>query len=818
METLPQAYDRLGKFNQFIIYKLITKEDGRVDKVPIDYNTIKPINAHDQKNWLDANKATNIAKIYGEEYGVGFVLTSSDPFFFIDIDHCLLSEGLWSSIAHELCDLFPEAAVEVSQSREGLHIIGSYTQDIPKHKCKNSELSIELYTNQRFVALTGFGVRGDASANCNDELAKAIQKYFSLSEHENIKANNEWRDTPVSDWSGIEDDELLIKKLLNHETASSIFGDTASFKDLWTANVSALSHNYPAINDHDPYDRSSADMALANRLAFWTGNNHERIKTLMLRSSLNRGKWKKHKTYLKRTIENAVSVQKTVYQKTQSNSDKLSYQHIVEIFKEREKDFSYEETDDVLKKVASARLNTIQELNIYKELKGKSFIKSKKDFQNAVNDYRNKKSDKITHPKIAEAVIERIGRDNLIYCQSFFWQWEGGIWKRVDDQVIRQTIHTICHQKLSSEFSKSIIDSVFDLVKTELFQPNTILDSNNNDFIINVLNGELHFIDGSWKLLEHNRKNYFTTQMPVEFDPNAQAPKFVQFITDVFWGDSDPNEKFNVLLEMIGYSMLTSCIYEKFIILVGNGANGKSVLLSVLETLLGKQNICAVQPSEFDNKFQRAHLNGKLVNVVTEIAEGAVLADAQLKSIVSGEITTAEHKNKAPFEFRPYSTCWFATNHMPHVRDFSNAIFRRAIVIEFNNQFYGEACNPNLTNELAAELEGILNYALNALAQVILRGSMSICHSSESAKLVWKKEADQVQQFIEEMCSINVDARIVSNQLYENYVRWAQAAGIKNKLSKIKFGKRLDKLGYQSCRTANSRQRCGLEMKEIFTV
>ena len=60
----------------------------------------------------------------------------------------------------------------------------------------------------------------------------------------------------------------------------------------------------------------------------------------------------------------------------------------------------------------------------------------------------------------------------------------------------------------------------------------------------------------------------------------------------------------------------------------------------------------------------------KLANLVTEIAEGAVMADAELKAITSGELTTAEHKNKDPFDFQPFSTCWFGTNHMPHTRDF----------------------------------------------------------------------------------------------------------------------------------------------------
>ncbi|MCB9973989.1 MAG: hypothetical protein H6854_05490 [Rhodospirillales bacterium] len=134
----------------------------------------------------------------------------------------------------------------------------------------------------------------------------------------------------------------------------------------------------------------------------------------------------------------------------------------------------------------------------------------------------------------------------------------------------------------------------------------------------------------------------------------------------------------------MGYSLMCHADYEKFIILIGSGANGKSVFLSVLEALIGKENTAAVQPSKLADKFQRVFLHLKLINLVTEIAEGDLIADAELKAITSGEVTTVENKFERAFNFKPYCTCWFGTNHMPHTRDFSEALFRRALVIPFD--------------------------------------------------------------------------------------------------------------------------------------
>jgi hypothetical protein len=85
-----------------------------------------------------------------------------------------------------------------------------------------------------------------------------------------------------------------------------------------------------------------------------------------------------------------------------------------------------------------------------------------------------------------------------------------------------------------------------------------------------------------------------------------------------------------------------------------------------------------------------------------------------------------EHKFRDPFEFRPYATCWFGTNHLPHTRDFSDALFRRAMVVPFNRKFTpGVDADPRLKDKLIEELPGILNLALDAYARVIERGAFT---------------------------------------------------------------------------------------------
>lgn len=245
--------------------------------------------------------------------------------------------------------------------------------------------------------------------------------------------------------------------------------------------------------------------------------------------------------------------------------------------------------------------------------------------------------------------------------------------------------------------------------------------------------------------------------------------------------------------------------------LIGPGANGKSVLLAVLEALLGPENTAGVQPSNFDRSFQRAHLHMKLANIVTELKQGEVIADAELKAITSGEPATVEHKFKDPFVMRPFATCWFGTNHMPHTRDFSAALFRRATILEFNRTFAKEEQDPRLKDALMTELPGILNLALRAYARALDEG-FTEAPSSEKAKAEWRLEADQVAQFVGDKCKRETNARVAASDVFFAYKQWAEENGAGRTMSQKGLRDRLTRLGFGAERDSKTRYVTGLRL------
>jgi len=409
-------------------------------------------------------------------------------------------------------------------------------------------------------------------------------------------------------------------------------------------------------------------------------------------------------------------------------------------------------------------------------------------------------------------VIDEIGRENIFFACEFVWQWMGaGVWERREDWAVKALLQAKTTE-CGVEPSKNLTNSMVDLLKVDLYRQDH--QFNTGPSAVNCLNCEIHWTGAEWEQRPHCKESYRTTQIPVVYDPDAPAPLFETFLDEITQGDDD---KAILILEMFGYCLLTETSFEKFFMLIGPGANGKSVLLIVLVVLLGRSNVSAVSPAQFDSPFQRAHLLGKLANIVTELPEGCQLPDEQMKAITSGELMTAEEKFKPPFDFAPFSTMVFATNHLPHTRDFSKAMFRRAVIIEFTRSFKESEQDKGLGKKLVTELPGILNLALSAMKGVFLRGRFTEGESVARMKAEWRLQSDQAAQFVEECCEWVPNHRETSANLYNLYRAWAQSQGIMKTLNKANFTSRLTVLGAVLCRTSDWRGIAGLRLiKTVF--
>ncbi len=321
MYTLPGALAPLAAYRQFILVEFTPDPDrpGKTIKHPINPATGMRHDAHDSSIWLTCNGAAEAAQRHGgaPRYGVGFVITSSDPFICLDLDDCAEPTG-WSVGAMEMLQLFP-GACELSNSGRGLHVWSFYRGVCPPHgkkaKGRLEKKWLELYSELRFIALgsTATGAIQDVTAI----LPGFIDQWFKPAPEGDVVG---WTAIPVPEYSPLSDDEIIARAMtqVRKQTAENTFANGAplpSFSDLWTRNVAVLSLAYPPQSAGKEFDASEADFYLAKELAYWTGKDCERISRLMHMSALVRDKWRPevHRKYMRETVMNGVGACQNVY-------------------------------------------------------------------------------------------------------------------------------------------------------------------------------------------------------------------------------------------------------------------------------------------------------------------------------------------------------------------------------------------------------------------------------------------------------------------------------------------------------------------------
>ena len=300
----------LGQFQRWINWTLEhdPKRPEKPRKVPRSPITGEKVGATDQAAWSTYEVARAAAVARG--HGLGYVFHEGDNLFFLDIDNCVdEATGRWSQIAQNLMEIWKgQAAIEVSQSGKGLHIIG-HASSIPPHGCKNVLLGLELYHTGRFMAFTDNQSFGTIGADLSPTLAGVVAAYFpkTASSSEVV----DWCDE--GDGAEADDNKLLDIMLRSGlKTAAATFkADHVPFKSLWHAEAEVLSKAFPSQNGYDAWDKSHADSALASHLVYWCGGNLERVLAFMRRSGLVRDKWDDRPNYLETTIITAAQVVRT---------------------------------------------------------------------------------------------------------------------------------------------------------------------------------------------------------------------------------------------------------------------------------------------------------------------------------------------------------------------------------------------------------------------------------------------------------------------------------------------------------------------------
>ena len=210
---------------------------------------------------------------------------------------------------------------------------------------------------------------------------------------------------------------------------------------------------------------------------------------------------------------------------------------------------------------------------------------------------------------------------------------------------------------------------------------------------------------------------------------------------------------------------------------IGEGANGKSTFMKIIEGVLGKKNCSHVSIHAMQNqRFATSQLDGKSANIYADISNRELNNLGIFKQIVSGETIPAEKKNKNPFDLNAFAKHFFSANEMPDIKDNSDGIFRRIYVTMWENQFLaGVNRIENLAEIiLKEEKNGIFNLMLDNYKTIQRNKGFRYKQSIAEVRKIIKLESDKLLEFINETLVKEPNGYITKDKMYEIYVKFCQ--------------------------------------------
>lgn len=279
----------------------------------------------------------------------------------------------------------------------------------------------------------------------------------------------------------------------------------------------------------------------------------------------------------------------------------------------------------------------------------------------------------------------------------------------------------------------------------------------------------------------------FTYGLPTIYDATADPEPIKKFINDVVDGEDR-----DLLIQIPAQALMQNSNYQLSYLLTGDGSNGKSTYIKILNSLVGKESYTAVSLQELvNNRFAAAELHGKLFNLYADLSKESLKSTGIIKLLTGGDVISAEKKFQSKFTFENKAVFVFSANELPQIDDGTYAFWRRWAVIEFPHKF---KVSPGFIENLITpkNLSGFLNLIIERMNTIDSNQGLHRTSKVEEIMEMWHMRSNSAYAFIKTRLEKSPNKYVSKSILWHEYNQYC----IDNEfteVSKIKFREQLAK-------------------------
>ena len=416
--------------------------------------------------------------------------------------------------------------------------------------------------------------------------------------------------------------------------------------------------------------------------------------------------------------------------------------------------------------------------------------------------------------------------DTLRYWQENFYHYADGWYRGISDEEMRmylakfllvQNANMWLTKMPTISITSQLVSNIMLCVKSHTHLPEYIkagqMITKNSDGTLGGIDAGRHIVFSNCMVMvlpkreptvaEHSSKYFILNGLDYAYKPDRGCPMFEAFLDETFDGDK---ERIELIQQWFGYVMCSSDLsMHKFMMFVGEGANGKTVLSRILELLIGDENCSHIPLAMFSDKFVLSATIGKMLNSTSESSsELDRQSEMMLKMYTSGDSMEFQRKFRDSVRARPTAKILISTNELPRFADKSNGLWRRMIVVPFDKSVAEEKQNRNLIYLLMSERPGIFNWAHRGYQSLCENGGFNMPRRCSEMLSGYRSETNPARAFLESHYKYDAASEgIACSRVYDHYKSFCDADGYLP-MNANNFGKEVKRL-FPQCERVKKR-------------
>jgi P4 family phage/plasmid primase-like protien len=398
--------------------------------------------------------------------------------------------------------------------------------------------------------------------------------------------------------------------------------------------------------------------------------------------------------------------------------------------------------------------------------------------------------------------LDKIENENSFYIlrryKEQFYIWRNGKYNPISNDTVKQNVTGYLQKEdvekqpnITQHFINNIILNIQPIVHIkESQQLNTWLDGIERRRHISFANGLLN--TQTKELIPHTPNFFNVSVLPYNYEPNADYIQWEDFLLDVMDFDAD---RVILLQQWAGYLLMPNLRQQKFLLIAGDGANGKTTYLEIMELLLGRENVSHIPLAQFGERFALASTIGKLANISSEsAADITAYGENVLKGFTSGDSMSFERKYQERIDAVPTAKVMVATNELPRIEDKSQGIWRRMIFVPFEKSYPEDKQDKNLAEKLSSNMSGIFNWALKGIELIKEYNGFITPTKCKDALSEYQLRMNPARGYLQEnyICDNQAEG-VLCNEVYKHYEQWCEANGFRP-MNSANFGREVKRV------------------------